>query len=150
MATLVIDSNIVIANFIPVAYSASATQFLQSQQRNGSHFIAPTLFLYEITAVVRKCVVQKLITDAQGQNALDSLLSYPVQYLVDTTLAKRAYALAAQFNRPTAYDSQYLALAEREHCEFWTADEKLFNVVSSTFAWVRWLGHYQPPTAEGE
>jgi len=56
------------------------------------------------------------------------------------------YALAAQFNRPAAYDSQYLAVAERLGCEFWTADERLYNAVKTHLSWVKWLGNFTEPT----
>jgi len=39
------------------------------------------------------------------------------------------------------HDSQYLALAERLECEFWTADERLFNAIVRDFSWIRWLGN---------
>jgi predicted nucleic acid-binding protein len=61
--------------------------------------------------------------------------------VADTALLKRAYELATQFDRPTAYDSQYLAVAERYQCDFWTADERLFNAVTASLPKVRWLGN---------
>jgi predicted nucleic acid-binding protein len=45
--------------------------------------------------------------------------------------------LASQFNLAATYDAHYLALAERENCEFWTADERLYNSVRDRFSWVR-------------
>jgi hypothetical protein len=39
-------------------------------------------------------------------------------------------------------DARYLALAERESCEYWTADERLWNSVRAQLGWVRWLGEY--------
>lgn len=51
--------------------------------------------------------------------------------------------LATEYNRPTAYDAQYLALAERLSCEFWTVDERLFNGVKDRFSAIRWLGEWQ-------
>lgn len=69
-------------------------------------------------------------------------LAYPVQLYFDNELLKRAYDLAEQLNRPAAYDAQYLALAERLGCDFWTADEKLFNAVGASLTWVRWLGAF--------
>ena len=47
-----------------------------------------------------------------------------------------------RFNLPRAYDTAYLALARLRNCEFWTADERLFNAVSRELDWVRWLGDY--------
>jgi predicted nucleic acid-binding protein len=71
------------------------------------------------------------------------LLRYPVILHFDEALLKRGYELAAELNRPTAYDSQYLALAERLSCDFWTADERIFNSVSSKNTHIHWLGNWQ-------
>jgi len=60
----------------------------------------------------------------------------------DDDLLKEAYELAVRFNRPRAYDSQYMALAERFDCEFWTADERLVNSTQSQFSRIRWLGNH--------
>jgi hypothetical protein len=38
-------------------------------------------------------------------------------------------AFTFQFSLPATYDAHYLALAERENCEFWTADTRLFNAI---------------------
>lgn len=68
--------------------------------------------------------------------------------VVDTSIALKwvlveddsALALANQFNLSATYDAHYLALAERKGCEYWTADERLWNVVKTQLPWVRWLG----------
>ena len=31
---------------------------------------------------------------------------------------------------------------ERLSCEFWTADERLFNAVRSQLTWVKWIGNF--------
>jgi predicted nucleic acid-binding protein len=72
--------------------------------------------------------------------ARDALLSYPLTLHFDDDLLKRGYELATQYNRPTAYDAQYLALAERLSCAFWTAGKRLFNAVSNRLPQVKWLG----------
>jgi predicted nucleic acid-binding protein len=46
-----------------------------------------------------------------------------------------------EHNRPTAYDEQYLAVAERYQSDFWTADERMFNAVSGKFPSIYWLGN---------
>ena len=52
--------------------------------------------------------------------------------------------MAKRFNRPQAYDSHYLALAEMLGLELWTADERLYNAVKDALPWVKWLGDFQP------
>jgi predicted nucleic acid-binding protein len=121
-----------------------AEAIINSWGHKNMQLAAPMLFHYEIVAVMRKSVFQKLLSAKQAQQGLDILLSKDIQLLVDKGLLHRAYELATQFNRPTAYDSQYLAVAERLDCEFWTLDKKLVNAVSSTLPWVKWVGDFSP------
>ncbi len=102
--------------------------------------IAPALFLFEVVAVLRKQVYQGRLTLEEGDVALDVLLDANVEIVTSTALHRRAWELAGRFNRPTAYDAHYLALAEMEGCEFWTADERLYNSVKGGFTLIRWLG----------
>lgn len=90
---------------------------------------------------MRKSVYHKILTAEEALKRRDYLLEYAVELMIDESLLKRAYELATIHNRPTTYDSQYLAVAERLSCEFWTADEKLFNSVSRSLDWVKWLGN---------
>lgn len=68
-----------------------------------------------------------------AEECVDSTLTFP-------DLHERAWNLAAEPNRPTAYDAPYLALAEILVCEFWTADKRLYQAVQSRLPWVCWLG----------
>jgi len=97
---------------------------------------------YELIAVTRKWVYRELTTAEKAQNALDTLLSYPIELHYDEELLKRGYELATEYDRPTAYDAQYLALAESLSCAFWTADERLFNAVKAQFSTIYWLGNF--------
>jgi predicted nucleic acid-binding protein len=102
--------------------------------------IAPVLFLFEVVAVLRKQVYQGRLTLKEGSVALDVLLDANVEIVTSTALHRRAWELADRLNQPTAYDAHYLALAEIEDCEFWTADERLYNSVKDNFPLIRWLG----------
>jgi predicted nucleic acid-binding protein len=117
-----------------------ASALLLQLQADNVTLHAPTLIRYEFVAVSRKAVYQKRVTATEGITARNQLMSYPLVLHFDEGLLKRGYELAEIFNRPTAYDSQYLALAERLACEFWTGDEKLFNAVNTKFPSIHWLG----------
>jgi predicted nucleic acid-binding protein len=41
------------------------------------------------------------------------------------------------------YDCAYMVLAEKEKCEFFTGDKKLFNSMKNRLAWVNWIGDYR-------
>jgi predicted nucleic acid-binding protein len=58
-------------------------------------------------------------------------------------LLKAAYELAKALNRSRTYDVQHLTLAQRLSCEFWTADERMFNAIQSEFPSIHWLGYWQ-------
>jgi predicted nucleic acid-binding protein len=95
--------------------------------------------------VVRKVVYQQRLTPEQGRSMLAQLLIYPVEFHEDDALLKEAYELAVRFNRPRTYDTQYMALAERLNCEFWTADERLVNSTQGQFDHIRWLDSWKLP-----
>lgn len=144
--TVVVDANILIAFALSdEPLYTKANQILAVWQSSGEYLIAPRLFRSEITAVVRKGVYQGRMTVEQGRAMLEQLLMYPLEFHEDDALLKQAYELAVRFNRPRAYDSQYLALAERFQCDFWTADERLVNSVQAQFKRIRWLGAWTPP-----
>jgi predicted nucleic acid-binding protein len=58
----------------------------------------------------------------------------------DAALHRRALALAEHLELSAAYDAHYLALAERLGTEFWTADQRLGNAMSSILPWVHEAG----------
>lgn len=141
--TVVVDSNILVAlGLSDEPLHNQASQLLLMWQNTGTTLAAPRLFRSEITAVIRKVVYQQRISHEQGREMLARFLIYPIEFYEDDALLKAAYELADEFHRPRAYDAQYLALAQRLSCEFWTADERLFNAVKVAFANIRWLGNW--------
>jgi len=145
--TVVVDANILIAfGLADEPLHTQANQILSAWQTAGERLTAPRLFRSEITAVVRKVVYQGRMTPEQGRTMLAQLLIYPVEFHEDDALLKEAYELAVRFNRPRAYDSQYMALADRLQCDFWTADERLVNSTQGQFSRIRWLGSWTLPT----
>lgn len=106
--------------------------------------IAPYHLAFEVTSVIRNHVYRREISAEAGRGAFDAIQAQGIRLIHPDTLLERAWELAGQFNRPTAYDACYLALAEIAGCEVWTADRRLYNAVRDTLEWVRWLGDYEP------
>ncbi|MBN1657789.1 MAG: type II toxin-antitoxin system VapC family toxin [Anaerolineae bacterium] len=68
--------------------------------------------------------------------ALDICCSMPTP-----ELHGRALSWADRLGHSKAYDAHYLALAEQEGIEFWTADRRLANGAQQAGAhWVYWIG----------
>lgn len=144
MASLVVvDSGIALATILQESFSGKATALLRAWQQN-TQMAAPALFRYEVIAVIRKGHYQGRLTADEASQGCDILLSLPIEYYLDNALLIRAYELAVLYHRPTAYDAQYLAVAERLDCELWTADERLVHAISRDFKRIRWLGDFNP------
>lgn len=150
MSPVVLDSGILIASVYVETFTAQAKGLLKQLREAGMLLHAPSLLHYEVIAVSRKAVHQGRISQELGWIARDQLLTYPVILHFDRALLRRGYEIAEEFNRPTAYDAHYLALAERLSCSFWTADERLFNAVSSKLSSIHWLGNWRRSTPPNE
>ena len=136
------DSGILVKLVVAEEDSDRADALWEQWKEDGVKVVAPGLLLFELTSVLRKKVHRGLLDPEEGERALDMVHWLPVQVLTPSDLHRRAWELAARFNRRAAYDAHYLALAEMMNCEFWTADRRLFNVVKDELPWVRWLGEH--------
>lgn len=141
----VVDSGIYLTIGLHEPFEANAQAVLDSLIAAKYQMAAPYLFRYELVSVTRKYVARGRITLNDAEEMLRGLLREPVEPFADEPLLRRAYEFATEYNRPTAYDSLYLALAERLDCEFWTADLRLFNAVSTKLTWVKWIGNFELP-----
>ena len=101
--------------------------------------IAPCHLMFEATSVIRNHVYRRDISAAAGQAAFDALLAQEIKLLHPGWLETRAWELAQKYDRPTAYDAYYLALAEDVGCELWTADGRLHKVVHNALPWMKLL-----------
>jgi predicted nucleic acid-binding protein len=120
--------------------SAAAHQLWNTWVDGDVEVVAPPLFAFEGTSVIRSKTYRGLVPPEEAELMFKALHLLGVRLLYPDGLHQRAWELARRFNRPQAYDSHYLALAEMLGLELWTADERLYNVVKDTFPWVKQLG----------
>jgi predicted nucleic acid-binding protein len=106
---------------------------------------APPLLAYEATSVLRTKVYRGLLAPEIGDEAFREIHLQGIRYLSPENLHVRAWELAKRLQRPAAYDTHYLALAEILGCEFWTADKRLSNAVRDELPWIRHLAECQSP-----
>lgn len=139
-----IDANIALKRLVHEPDSILAHGLWAEWKAQQVIIIAPTLWAYEVTSVLRKFVHRGRLSPQLEQQTLVAAHRLPVSLRRPTGLHQRASELACRFNRPAAYDAHYLALAEMAGCPFWTSDERLFNAVRSELPWVNWLGNYRP------
>lgn len=113
--------------------------------KNQIQIIAPYHLAYEVTSVIRNRIYRGHISQEMGETIFEIVGEQQIQFMHPHNVMPHAWALAQHFNRPTAYDSFYLALSELIGCEFWTADRRLYSVVNHTLPWVKWLGDFHEP-----
>lgn len=136
-----VDAGILLKLLLNEPDSHRAEALWQSWVHEGIQPVAPQLFPFEVTAVIRKLTHRGILEAALAEKVLKKALEFDVSLQAFDGIHERAWQLATDFNRPTAYDTHYLALAEHLDCAFWTADQKLFNEVSQKLDWVHWLGN---------
>lgn len=144
-----VDASLVLKLILVEADSAIAHQLWNTWIEAGVDVIAPPLFAFEGTSVLCSKVYRGLIPPQEADLMFTALHLLGVRLVYPEGLHKRAWELARRFNRPQAYDSHYLALAEMLNLEFWTADERLYNAVKDVLPWVRYLSNALPDYGHG-
>ncbi len=135
---LVIDAGLTLRVLLPDVEQQRARDLVDGWQREGRPLLAPSLWLYEVTSTLTRAVHGKVLTAAEGGQALALALQMKVQLLLpDAALAAAAYDWTIRLGRAAAYDSFYLVLAETLACELWTVDRRL--VAAANVSWVRGL-----------
>jgi predicted nucleic acid-binding protein len=99
--------------------------------------IAPPHMPIEVINTLRKKVRREEITPADAEQALAAFLGFPISISTPDGLYESALLLAQRFDRPTVYDTHYVALAEFAGCVMWTADQKLLNALNGRLQFVK-------------
>ncbi|MFN8445223.1 MAG: type II toxin-antitoxin system VapC family toxin, partial [Caldilineaceae bacterium] len=83
----------------------------------------------------------------EAQIAFETFQAFGIHLHHPSEILERAWYFAQRFNRPTVYDSYYLAVGDLFHCEVWTADRRLHLAVNGSLPWVKLLRDYRPAAA---
>jgi len=145
--SVIVDTSIAIKWAINEHDSTIALALLTEWTDRGRVILAPALLAYEATNTLYRHVHRGTIPLEDAERGLQEVILTAVELEREDSpdLHIRAMRMALQFGLPAAYDAHYLALAEREGCELWTADERLWNSLGGKLAWVHWLGNYSTP-----
>ncbi|MBI3961872.1 MAG: type II toxin-antitoxin system VapC family toxin [Deinococcus sp.] len=145
--SVVVDASLAVKWVLKEPYTVEAMALLAEWERQQCRILAPSLLAFEVANALYKRVSRGELALDVVKRALDDFLPVGPALSREPATHRRAFELAHQFSRPTSYDAHYLALAERQGCECWTADERLWNAVREKLSWVRWIGEYHPPAS---
>jgi len=128
MTEVCVDASLAIKVVVTEAGSDKADALFDQWASEEIQLIAPVFFEVETDSILRqKASLRRELTADQAQRAFVSLRELPIKTKHSVEQRERAWEIAREFQFPTVYDATYLALAELSKCDFWTADEKLFQ-----------------------
>ncbi len=133
-----LDANVLIKAFIPEEGRDRAVMLLKWVRDSEAEIVAPAFMQAEVLSSIRRKVAHRQITAEEGEQAARLVLSLEVREVSGTRMYERAWELSGQLGMVTIYDAVYLAVAEAQNAEFWTADRKLYDQ-AKVFSW-EWPG----------
>jgi predicted nucleic acid-binding protein len=121
--------------------SNMAMVFLEDFIDGKIDLISPTLFPYEILNAINVAINRKKIKEEAGYKAINYINSLGIELRSLDDLIGPVFNMARRYGL-SPYDCAYIVLAEKEKCEFFTGDKKLFNSMKNRLAWIKWIGDY--------
>ena len=128
----VIDSSVAVKWVLAEKDDVKARQ-LRDEFRNAVRdLLAPDVFTTELAHALTRAERQKRITPGEALVLWTDVMTTSPKLGPGLPLTPRAIEISSQMHIGV-YDGLYIALAERERCEFITADDRLFRNLHSKF-----------------
>src|SRR5437016_4475948 len=121
----VVDASVAAKWLLPEPYKDKAEKLLRDYIDEKVDLIAPDLIVSEVGNLLwKRSTLLGEISRTQASQSYANFLALGLVLEPSSAFAAEALRLAAEEHHPI-YDMLYIALAERNGCEFVTADEKL-------------------------
>jgi len=138
-SAIVIDAGVGYKLCTPNAIAVTLRAEIAAQAVVGVVFYAPSLWQFEFTSILTKAVHFRHLSEGVARQVLELGRDLRVQFVApDYELVTLAFDWTLRLKRAAAYDSFYLALAQRLRCELWRVDQRLAN--AAAMSWVRYVG----------
>jgi len=136
---IILDASVAIKAILPDPLQGHCLALVQTFAEVQP--VAPALWVYETTSAISKAVHFKQITENEGRQVLEQVDALGTRLFVpDLEQNRIAFDWTLRLKHASAYDSFYLALAQALECDFWTADQRLFNALRDEHLdWLRYI-----------
>jgi predicted nucleic acid-binding protein len=131
----VIDSSVALKWVVPEADSDKALRLLADYAAAIHQLLAPDLFPIEITNALASAEKSARIQPGEAVLFLTDILNNAPVLHESTPLLRRALQISLP-TRHSIYDCLYIALAERESCQFVTSDTKLIKGLQPQYPFI--------------
>jgi len=134
---VVVDASLALRWVLRDEKEPSADALLERWVALPALMLAPPLFLAEITNALYLSTKRTRLTLDEAELALRSILELGIQVAEPPGLYLQSLQVAGKYDLTNAYDAQYVALAQIEDCELWTADERLISSIQPSPSWLK-------------
>jgi len=143
---VVVDAGFAVAAVLFHPTSPDFRSVLARWYRGDRALLAPAHWLSEAVSTLRKLQFAGQIAEKEARRATSDLFVLGIASMpLDEDLCHSALRWAEELTQAKAYDAFYVALAERENAELWTADRRLARRARQLGAgWVRTLADDSP------
>jgi predicted nucleic acid-binding protein len=139
----VIDASVAVGWEIPGPHSSHSCRLREDYKKQIHELIAPEAIVWETANALIKSERQKRIKPGQAQSLFQDFLTtqpllHGARQFLHSSISRALQTTAG------LYDCMYVGLAEREKCEFFTADDRLIRIFQgqSRFDFVRSISTY--------
>lgn len=144
-----LDTSVLVKVLAEEVDSVKATALMQKVIQDGQLIVLPSFAWAEVGTVLRKKCRNNDLSVQEADDLWLEFRQFPgIEYLSDDSVMDRAYKISRYFDLSTLYDAAFLAVTEiageraGERCEFWTADEKLINLLNGRRNYVMLLKEF--------
>ncbi len=131
-----VDASVLISWLVPQQADPRVYELVDGWIEDGVELVGPALLFSEVISVLR-LQAHKGTMDAEDVDRIVWLfLRLGIRRIDNFTLYRRAFELATRFGHARAYDAHYLAAAEQDSCDLWTADGPLYESAPRELPWV--------------
>ena len=137
----VIDSSVAFKWVITEQFDVEARTLRDEFRADLHELLAPDIFTTELSHALTRAERQRRISLGQALAHWLEVMSTPPQLFPAVPLTIQAIGISSRM-RIGVYDCLYVALAEREQCEFITADNRVVKNLQATFPFIVPLSSY--------
>lgn len=142
MEKVIIDSSVALKwQFLDEKETESSSRILSDFVTNKIRLLAPSIFAYEIVSAIIVALSKGRISEDNGLKVINYNLNLGIELVDFYPLISQTFLIAKAY-KISAYDSSYIALAQREECRFYTGNKRLFNSLRGKIGWIKWIGEY--------
>lgn len=145
MARVILDASVALKVLLREGGFEEVERQFRLWDERGIEICVPVFFFSEVMNVIRTRVYRNLLSESEGDQVFEVFKLLPALPLATTLPFQEAWDFAKLRHLAQTYDAEYLALAQREGCEFWTADRNLLNALGTARPiWIQAIGTSVP------